>query len=570
MKKFIPLVALLGVGLLTTGCASNQANTISVDNNIKEFATSVNEYASINENSGKTILNRYQLTLKDEGEIKLNKQEKDQPKTLEYIEDEKIVVEKDNKNTSSILPINNTNLTANRNENADLINSAETISNETDPIATTPIDTPINENNNLGNNDNNVINNSINNSNNEIGNSINNSTVTNDTVANENDNIINQTDTNITPDLDENENTTDEEIDSNYAIDEISPLYYLTNDINEYSEQFLNLKQNITSAINETESLLNKVNSGEISLTNEQKMMLKTQTDELKELAKTLARSTTELKIHLSDLNQMMLSDDDLNSLSIKYLVILDNLANGNEMLENGLYTLRLINQLFNVHQIQPRINGAVMYGFQRKGEPPIYRNYNIIDGKFVENDNDNNNMNETNQNETSTNELNGDETKPQIQPRTNIDSYGNNYSNIDSFFNTALLDNQFMFGANRYGANGFYNSYNPYVYNNMAGNNYNMPNYNPQNPVTNNNQNNTINGVENTLNTQNNVQNTMVDNSQMKEKNKDNKKKRFRLSKNIDTYRSENTPSLSARIKNIKATLMQNKPEVRNPIFKL
>ena len=304
---------------------------------------------------------------------------------------------------------------------------------------------------------------------------------------------------------------------------EISTLYSLSNDISESCETFCELKTAISNAIIETENLIKKLQNNEIKLSAEEKMTISDQSRQLKVLGKQLSYSTSELAINLSDLASMFEDENgNLDTLNMKYLIVLDNLVNGNEMLYNSLYSLNTINLLLGNN-----INGNMRYFYQRNNEPPIYKNYSIDNGEISENDQNIEQVDAENDTTVidsySNNKL-----------KSNIDTYGNTRSNIDTFFNTAWLDNDFMYGNGGYGMPyggaglGMRNSYYPYVENNQVNNN------------------NTTNGVNDSANTPQN------DNVKTNKKTKN----KFKLQKNIDTYRDANTPTVSAKLTIIKDSI--------------
>ncbi len=351
-----------------------------------------------------------------------------------------------------------------------------------------------------------------------------------------------------------------DEINPNSNKDEkISTLYSLSDDINSECEDFSTLKNNLTSAIIETQNLIDKINKKEINLTAEQRMLITEQSKQLKNLGRQLSHITTELSLNLSDLASLMRENGDLDNISLKYLVVLDNLINGNEMLENGLNSLNLINSMFNMSNRIPPNNGRILYGFRRNNEPPVIKDY-VIDenGKLVENKTPDNE-----QNEATNTENNTQNAKQDTKLKTNIDTYRGNRSNIDSFFNTALLDNEFMYGNNRFGGAygpgmmGYGGGFNPYYENQYV-------NQNEQEA--------TKYRVINEDNTQNNERDTADDNKENTVK----ESKKRGLKKNVDTYKTADTPSLSTRIKNIKSSFSnffskfsKPKSKIENPVYK-
>jgi len=322
----------------------------------------------------------------------------------------------------------------------------------------------------------------------------------------------------------------------NEDLEEISTLYSLSNDIEDSCDDFCELKEDIAEAIVETQNLIKKVQEKELELSPEQRLFITEQAQQLKNLGRQLSSVTTELSFNLSDINQIMAANNgNLDNLSMKYLVVLDNLVNGNEMLQSGLSSLNLINQMFNMNtsNIPSNNQGRVLYGFQHNNNPPVVKDYYIDEnGNMVENT-------ETNENQETPVVSSNEEEKTNIdtyqnsQLKTNLDTYNNNNlpHNIDSFFNTALLDNNFMYGNgnNGYGVNGLYGMANPY----NQGYYYNT--------------NNTTNSDNQNINTQNNAQ---------ENKNSTKEKRKNRLKKNIDTYKDENEPDIKTKLGNIKSSI--------------
>ena len=338
-------------------------------------------------------------------------------------------------------------------------------------------------------------------------------------------------------------------------VKQISTLYSLSTDIETSCDEFCELKEEISNAIIETQNLIDKVQKKEIELSNEQRLLITEQAQQLKSLGRQLSSITTELSFNLSDLSQLMSTDNqDIDNLSLKYLVVLDNLVNGNEMLQSGLSSLNLINQMFNMNSrgAMPNNHGRILYGFQHNNNPPVIKDYYIDEnGNVIEN----NAQEDTNSenNDAVSNEKTNVDTYQNSNLRTNLDTYNNTNlnRNIDSFFNTALLDNEFMYGNGYgYGMNGYNN---PYV--------RNYPNHGI----------NTSNGVAENNNTQNNVENNKTSMQEKKEK------KRFKLEKNIDTFKDENEPDIKTKLGNIKNSIasffgkskLDLNDKIDNPIYR-
>ena len=568
MKKIIPIISLISAGLMLTGCnfSISSVETDNLKTNVETFEKNMDEYTANNNNLNKLALNKYKLSFSVPENLKLNLPKNDEKS------DEKNATETSVTDNN----INSSNLTQNSNKDSkNTINN--TNSNNINTTQNTNLDNSLNENREIIKNNLNTTKNRLSN-NVETKNIVDGTEKTNNLV--ESDDTLNNSNAEITPDTTENDNNNNDE-----QLESISTLYSLSTDIDDSCEEFCELKEDLIDAITETQNLITKVQNKEIELTNEQRMLVREQSNQLKDLSRNLSRITNELSINLSDISQMMRdSNGDIDALSLKYLVVLENLLNGNDMLENGLYSLRLINKMFNIDDnMTPNNYGRVLYGFKRNNEPAIIKDYMIDEnGNITENNIANNAQNssesETNNsaqsdNQNSTNQANNTTTSnidtfSDRKLKTNIDTFGNNRQNTDTFFNTALLDNEFMFGRNGYG------------YNNMMGNPYVNPNIQNQNVnLTNRNNNNNENNA-----TENNTTTHSVDttnNTQQLEENEnqtdtETKAKKSKLTKNIDTYRNENTPSLRSKFKNFKQSVSKffskfSKPknDTVNPVYR-
>lgn len=515
MKKIIPILSLIGASALIVG-ASNLSKPKTSENFIhyfNSFQNDVSNFANIDTKLVSTALNNYALSL----DAVVNTENSNYCPATTYQENAEILPDVHPLPAPELA--NKTGL----NDNT-TINSPPSTADNAPLIDETP-------NNNINNTIKNATPDNLN-INTDL-NPVNENTSTND--DNNNDNINNE----------ENIEKDDEKV---------STLYSLSNDITEGCDIFCQLKTELHNAIVETQALIEKVNNNEISLTNEQKLLITEQAQQLKNLGRQLSNSTTELALSLSDLNTIMQSNNqNLNDLSLKYLIVLDNLVNGNEMLHSSLETMRLMNQIFNINtdNIPSNNKGRILYGFQENNNPPVIKDYYID-----ENNNLQENNTETNEKTTDNYEKTNIDTYKDRKLQSNIDTYQNSHvnRNIDTFFNTALLDNEFMYGNGNGGMYGYgYNGYagNPYV------NNYS--NYERGN---------TNDSVNKDIDTQNKDTN-MKNNS---------KRKKFKLTKNVDTYKDENTPNLKSKIDNIKSNIgeffskfsktdLDNK--IDNPIYK-
>ena len=479
MKKFLPILTLIGCSALFVGCDA-MVNTKANGLNVKDFKESVNKYSLTKpENISKTV-GAYNLEIVDN------------------------------------------------------INNPSPLSDSKEPSVAKDILPTVNE----------KVESLKTNTTNER--------VTDDTQTNNpNDDLsTNDSDTNIS-----NENTNLKNDVTNEQTSQISTLYALTSDIDEKCDEFCQLKSKILDAIVESENLSNKIKNNEISLTREQRLFVNEQSAQLKNLSRQLSNATNELSFNLSDLSAIMKENNqDLDALSLKYFIVLDNLINGNEMLENGLSSLNLINNMMQINSknIQPNNQNKILYGFQENNNEPILKEYTVndngeLEGKIIENYKKENLENE--QVSSKESKKTNIDTYQNTKLASNIETYGNNRRNIDTFFNTALLDNDFMYGNNN-GYGGMYGNPNLYQYQNYEQRNeFNSSNYNNQN------------------------------NSNLpKKEDKSTKRKKRKLKSNIDTYRDENTPDIKTKMKNFKSSIsnffnktnVAPKNKITNPIYKL
>jgi len=398
----------------------------------------------------------------------------------------------------------------------------------------------------------------------------------NDEVTEENENNLLEKDENANEEIDNEDGDEKSKsiYENNKMMPEISTLYYLSNDIDEQCNEFCELKTKIMEAIAESEKLSEKIKNNEVNLSREQRLYINEQTNQLKALSRQLSTATNELSFNLSDLNAIMKENNqDIDALSLKYLIVLDNLINGNEMLQNGLSSLNLINNMMHLNTRNLPNNGKILYGYQQNNNPPVIKEYYVNEngdlvGKQIENETNNENVNNDNLMTLEENEKKVNiDTYKDTNLVSNIDTYGNTRQNIDTFFNTALLDNDFMFGGNNLANNGMYG--NNLGYGGMYGgypNIYQYAGYEQQNKL-----NNSTNGVNNNLNTPNVEQ---QNNNQEPKKTK----KKFKLKSNIDTYKDAKTPDIKTKIKNFKSSIsnffnramIDDNQKVVAPIYKM
>lgn len=501
MKKFIPLVSVLGLTSLLV-CANTTPNhTLHNDfyQDIETFSKSTNLNLADNLENTKKYINNYAVKLNIPADATLVDTE---PEISESI-DENFTLEDDLEEDSNNEIIDNN-------------------------IVPTPDSTTLDETDKTE------------------------ETIEDDTSNYDlDDEIIDDSDEMLDPNknIDNQEITNNNEIEDEGEISEedekIFTIYSLTKDIEENCNKYCEIKSLLTDTILETQTLINKIKKNEIELNAEERLFLNEQSNELKMLGHELTRNTNELNVYLKDINGYLTNENnDIDSVCLKYLLLLNSLTEGGNLMNSSLASLSMMNNIMRMTpQILPENNtGRILYGFQRNNEPPVFKEYNIDQqGNIIENNIENDDKLDT------TEEVNGNvEEEKNVDSyknkklKSNIDSYRNNYNNIDSFFNTALLDNEFMFGnGGMYQNSGFY----PMMYGGNYGRNFGAYNNQYMQNYDHNIGYNNSYGMNKDYNTQN-VEQT---------KKQTKKKKSKSLKKNVDTYRDDTTLNPKQRFQNLK-----------------
>ena len=347
-------------------------------------------------------------------------------------------------------------------------------------------------------------------------------------------------------------------------------LSYLDATLEEVSSEYNLLKDTLTKAIKDTMDYLDNAKENN-TLTNEQKIYLKEHTNSIKFLAETLEDLSEDV---LCCIDGVDCEKDDMKEITAKYLKTIDNLEDRINALQNSLNSLQLMNGISNpyfyaTYNYPPN---HIVYGL-RYGKRDNSHNSQI--GENNQNDENSNNESDAENNQTSNdnadNEQSDTENSADNQQQTqnnedtnsnqhtdtnaqvgkdsedyktfnlksNIDTYAPTRRNIDTFFNTALLDNEYGYG---YGNGGMYGYGMPYGmgYGNMGGyygNPYGNMGYEGYNS-------NMINRKTLEENAQNNyMPNSPTANVEQPEEidsnnqNKPSKKPRVKRTSNIDTY---------------------------------
>ena len=351
--------------------------------------------------------------------------------------------------------------------------------------------------------------------------------------------------------------TTDEQ-GNQTKLDNNQTINYLNETLNQTNTEYENLRHTLISAINDTMAYLENYRDNPQELTNEQKIYIKEHSNSIKYLAETLEDLSEEVicTIDGKDCDDC----DDINEIAGIYISTIQNLENRIQTLQNAINSLQFIssigNPLFNSPNLVPRY---ALYHITKdiKDEDRIDSDTDDIDESMeVEhadnsntdtnsdtdtnvdtsdtNTNANTNTSDANiTNDSSDNINNSENDKPTtFNLKSNIDTYAPKKRNIDTFFNTALLDDQYTYGGGAYGY-GYGMPYNGYgMYGGGFGNPYNGYNSNLVNrEVINQQQNNQVNSP--ITNTSANIDNS----SNTSEKTEKPKKIHVKKAKNIDTY---------------------------------
>ena len=342
--------------------------------------------------------------------------------------------------------------------------------------------------------------------------------------------------------------TTDENGDSTQLSNE-ETLTYLDSALQETNAEYEQLKQCLINAIKDTMDYLDQYKNNETEVTNEQKLYIKEHSNSIKFLAETLEDLSEELICVVDGCEDC--DDEQFETNVSLYLNAINNLEERINVLQSSLSSLQLINNMANPY-FYPRFIPKPNY--VNSNDSVIKNDGNANDNTTDNNLNDNTTNTEQNDDNTSTeqdttadignqeidsdgsveveqstNTADEDEKPTTFGLKSNIDTYAPTKRNIDTFFNTALYNDNYMYG----------NNYMPYGY----GGGYGMPYGNGYmaNPYGNGLNSNLVNRdvVENTSKQDSFCENcgtASVENN-APEDSKKTKKFRVKKAKNIDTY---------------------------------
>lgn len=353
------------------------------------------------------------------------------------------------------------NIDSYKNETTDLnALQDETIENNTNTDNNTATVETINtETDNTENMANNTL------SNNEIANNDNNSSNNKNVDNANNENIANNSViTFTTTDNDGNETTLTKE----------ETLTYLSETLNQTNIEYEQLKSTLSQAIKDTMDYLDAYKNGETTLTNEQKIYIKEHTNSIKFLAETLEDLSEDVLCCIDGCDNCD-EEDEFEVTTSQYLSTINNLEERINALNNAIASLQFVNNIGNpffFHNYAYRHNDSAIQDSET--EINDTNNDNINDEKTDTNDTENNilevddeNGDNTGENTTlsventqstqddkvieNNNSNTADDKPTTFGLKSNVDTYAPTKRNIDTFFNTALYNNEYMNG-NAYG----------------------------------------------------------------------------------------------------------------------
>jgi len=370
-----------------------------------------------------------------------------------------------------------------------------------------------------------------------------------------------------------------DELDNEVDIGKEETINYLAETLNQVTSEYEQLRQSLNTAIKDSMEYLDKYKNGEIELTNEQKIYIKEHTNSIKYLAETLEDLSEDIMCAIDGCEDC--EDCDFDETANRYISTIKDLELCIDSLQTSLNSLQFITSLSNPYfyagynYIPNHITYRLRHSTPNNDNDDTINNDNI-DSDNLENqtmqdnsndmdstdnaledttnkatdettttdnadNSDNSENNDTNIEDTEqTDNIDDNSSVKQAKPTTfglksNIDTYAPTRRNIDTFFNTALYDNEYGYGGG-YGM--------PYGYGMQYGGGYNMNYGGYGNPYAMNGYNSnlinreTLKKVDNPVNANlNTTPDTEVDNHETKNETSKPKKIRAKRAKNIDTY---------------------------------
>lgn len=278
---------------------------------------------------------------------------------------------------------------------------------------------------------------------------------------------------------------------------------YLNETLEQTNIEYEQLRQTLLVAIQDAMGNLEQYKNGETELTNEQKIYIKEHANSIKYLAEILEDLSEDIICCVDGCSDCD-DEEEFNEATSKYISAINSLESRIEALQSSLHSLQFINGIAN-----PYFYGGYRYSpnhiiYERyynkdddsnnaadddtaiqdeQNNEDISSNDDILsdavedeqsaeDTNIIENNSSDENLNTNNEatdntlaveNSADTDE---DEEKPTtFGLKSNIDTYAPTKRNIDTFFNTALANNEY---------NNMYGGYGPYGYGGGYG--YGMP----------------------------------------------------------------------------------------------
>ncbi len=277
---------------------------------------------------------------------------------------------------------------------------------------------------------------------------------------------------------------------------------YLNQTLEETNVEYEQLRQTLIDAIQDTMENLEQYKDGTNELSNEQKIYIKEHANSIKYLAETLEDLSEDVLCCIDGCEDCE-DETCFNEATSMYLTTINNLEQRIQTLENALHSLQVINGIsspnfygygcypnFIMYGIHSQIDGSndIDDTQSEQNEESMESDETISEESNIEDDNqeainEENTTNDTSSSdglveiENDTNSLasvyntkqSAEEEKPTtFGLKSNIDTYAPTKRNIDTFFNTALANNEYN---NMYGG-----GYGPYGYGFGGGYGYGMP----------------------------------------------------------------------------------------------
>ncbi len=404
-------------------------------------------------------------------------------------------------------------------------------------------------------------------------------------------------------------------LDEQTQISQEETINYLDNSLNEANTEYENLRKTLIDAINQTTEYLKNCEENSEELTDEQKLYIKEQSNTIKYLASTLTSLNQEVIKCMDGCENC----EDYDKLTNMYIFAIRNLERQIQALQNSLMTIQTINgafifneQGFDNNEVVYGLHfGRIPYAPPKSDieeddtnnatDNNVAQDSEITDNELNNDDTINTDeedenilqttkedLDNTEDSKTSKSNKSNDNSSAHISPmdeleevdsesdnntestdedgtnidtmnnfgiKPNIDTYGPTNKNIDTFFNTALIDNDFMYGGGgmHYGGYGMpYGQAGYGYYNNGYNQTYNRMNSN-------------YNMMDHGFNTPSHELNNKDNNSLPTNP----KNKKMKRSKNVDTY-TETTiePNINTMGKSRLSDFLKDKfSNIRNKI---